>query len=284
MTWIDFNGRLTRLEYLFWVTIPILLTRLYFLFADLFFSEIIFVLSVSLTIWIVLVATIMRGRDSGLNALLTLLLFFLIPIILVSIQMYIDSNFSFMPKYLYFIFYLLPYISFPLYLLFVPSSKKGIKEIGKVESILLKIIILLLISLNVIGMMIPATTCRPIDPLIEKRLTCTQLTDIHKTLKDFYADQGTYPTTEEGLEAFVKNPNPKKYKNYPSEPYYNKLPKDTWRELIHYRLNKTDRGEEIELRSFGEDRKYGGEEENADIVYPGCVEKKEVGFFERVFK
>jgi len=115
-----------------------------------------------------------------------------------------------------------------------------------------------------------------------RNLTCIQLADIGKDLKGFYADQGTYPTTEEGLEALLKNPDPQKYKEYPRKPYYERLPKDIWKQPFFYHSYKID---EFELISFGADKKYGGEEENADIVYPGCdKEKKEVGFFERVFK
>jgi len=147
------------------------------------------------------------------------------------------------------------------------------------------IILLWIFGILLVGsFMIPAPSCGTKKPLTQKGLTCTQLSEIHKTLKRFYADQGTYPTTEEGLEALLKNPNPKKYIQYPRAPYYDRFPKDAWREPILYRLKKTDRGEEIELMSLGADKKYGGEGYNADIVYPGCdKEKKEVGFFERVF-
>ena len=131
------------------------------------------------------------------------------------------------------------------------------------------------------SLFVPPITCvYPGD--YSKSLTCTQLADIHKTLKRFYADQGTYPTTEEGLEVLVKNPDPQKYIQYPRQPYYERLPKDIWKQPFFYHSYKID---EFELISFGADKKYGGEEENADIVYPGCdKEKKEVGFFERVFK
>ena len=65
-----------------------------------------------------------------------------------------------------------------------------------------KSVIILLLILGILfvpALFVPAITCGQIDPLlIEKRLTCTQLTDIHKTLKLFNSDHGTYPTTEEG--------------------------------------------------------------------------------------
>jgi len=120
----------------------------------------------------------------------------------------------------------------------------------------------------------PAITCGPESPLILNILTCNQLLDIHKTLKIFKSDNETYPTEKEGLEALVKNPDPQKYVHYPRKPYILKLLRDSWREPIFYHLYKTDKGEEVELISFGADGKYGGEEENSDIVYPGCDDKK----------
>ena len=143
------------------------------------------------------------------------------------------------------------------------------------------IILLWIFGILLVGaFMVPAITTEPPRGW-SRDLTCTQLADIHKTLKRFYADQGTYPTTEEGLEALVKNPNPKKYIQYPRAPYYDRFPKDIWKQPFFYYSYKID---EFELISFGADKKYGGEEENVDIVYPRCVEKKEVGFFERVLK
>jgi len=85
-------------------------------------------------------------------------------------------------------------------------------------------------------------------------------------LKMFKLDNGVYPTTEEGLNALVLNPNPLRYPNYAVDGYLKKLPKDVWGTPIIY--VKTKDG--FELISYGADRKEGGEDDGADIFYSKC--------------
>ena len=100
----------------------------------------------------------------------------------------------------------------------------------------------------------------------KRDLVCTQMSSISQALKMFKLDNGMYPETEEGLEALLKNPDADKYPNYSSQPYLEKMPKDSWRTPFTYL--KSDNG--FELISFGADRKEGGEGEAADIYYSRC--------------
>ena len=98
----------------------------------------------------------------------------------------------------------------------------------------------------------------------------------------FRLDNGTYHSEKEGLKALTKNPNPQKYPNYSSSTYLEKVPLDACKKTFIYIHYKTEKGDGFQLISFGADEKYGGEREDADIVYPPL--EKEVGFFEGLFR
>ena len=100
----------------------------------------------------------------------------------------------------------------------------------------------------------------------KRDLVCSQMSNVGQALKMFKLDNGTYPDTEEGLQALVSNPDPEKYPNYSTQPYLEKLPKDSWRQLFTY----VKEGDKFDLISFGADRKEGGTGEAADIYYSRC--------------
>ena len=102
----------------------------------------------------------------------------------------------------------------------------------------------------------------------KRKLVCVQMKSIMQTLDMFKADQGSYPTTEEGLKALISNPNPEKYANYPKSGYFEggQLPKDSWKHNFIYILNQN----KPDLISLGADGKEGGKDEAADIKYSSC--------------
>lgn len=102
----------------------------------------------------------------------------------------------------------------------------------------------------------------------KRKLVCIQMRSIMQTLDLFKADQGTYPSTEEGLKALAKNPDSQKYKNYPNLGYFSegKIPKDSWRNDFIYLFD----GSRPDLISLGSDGKEGGKNEAADIKYSQC--------------
>ena len=93
-----------------------------------------------------------------------------------------------------------------------------------------------------------------------------QLKNIQNSLKSFKIDNGTYPKTNEGLEALIKNPDPKKYKNYQEDGYISdtKLPKDPWGNDYVFINTKG----EITLLSYGSDGVEEGE--GKDIYLNEC--------------
>ena len=97
----------------------------------------------------------------------------------------------------------------------------------------------------------------------KRKLVC-----IGETLKMFKLDNGTYPTTEEGLQALITNPSEEDYPSYAPNAYLEgkKLPKDSWKNEFIYINN----GNDFDLISLGADRKEGGEGDNADIRFSEC--------------
>ena len=108
---------------------------------------------------------------------------------------------------------------------------------------------------------------------------CLKMNDLKKRLDMFSLDNGSYPDTEEGFEALLSNPdteegfeallsNPdaEKYPNYRAKPYLKKLPKDSWKTPFVY----IKKGDDVEIISFGADRKEGGEDNGKDILFSHC--------------
>lgn len=102
----------------------------------------------------------------------------------------------------------------------------------------------------------------------KKKLVCVQMQSLKEALDSFKLEEGRYPSTEEGLQALVKNPDPQKYKNYPSGGFLGSksVPKDPWGgEYIYINTDG-----QIDIISLGADGKEEGEGENSDIRLSQC--------------
>ena len=87
---------------------------------------------------------------------------------------------------------------------------------------------------------------------------------ITNALKLYRLDNGTYPTTEQGLQALAKKPETGEVpRNWKSSGYLDRLPKDPWKNDYQY-LNPGLHGE-IDVFSFGADGQPGGDGINADL-------------------
>jgi general secretion pathway protein G len=91
----------------------------------------------------------------------------------------------------------------------------------------------------------------------KKRAAVIEIAIICKAIDSFYADQGRYPTTSEGI-AILTQPTD----NFPTG-YLNKMPKDPWKRSYIYRSPGRKGG--YDIISYGEDGKEGGIRESADI-------------------
>jgi general secretion pathway protein G len=102
----------------------------------------------------------------------------------------------------------------------------------------------------------------------KQKLVCVQMKSIAEALNMFKADNGSYPDTEEGIDALLKNPNADKYKNYSASGYLSSksVPVDPWKNKFIYINN----GSSFEIISLGADKAEGGEGEGKDIKFSEC--------------
>lgn len=80
-----------------------------------------------------------------------------------------------------------------------------------------------------------------------------QIKNFQTPLLEYQSTKGNYPSTEEGLDALVK------------EGLLKKVPVDPWGNPYHYRYPGETDQEEYEIWSYGPDGKEGGEGASADI-------------------
>jgi general secretion pathway protein G len=77
-------------------------------------------------------------------------------------------------------------------------------------------------------------------------------------------DNFKYPTTDQGLQALVQQPNDSSLKNWKQGGYIDGLRKDPWGNDYLY-VNPGTHGKEYDLYTLGADGQDGGEGTNADI-------------------
>ncbi len=108
----------------------------------------------------------------------------------------------------------------------------------------------------------------------EVDLVCSQMASVESALDMFKLDNGTYPQTEEKLQALITNPDPEKYQGYKKNGYFKNgaMPTDSWKQEFVYIYD--EESGIFELVSFGTDRKEGGKDYASDILFSGCHGKK----------
>ena len=147
----------------------------------------------------------------------------------------------------------------------VDQTFNDIKRVtGKSAFSLIELLVVILILGLLVGLVAPQVIGQGNEA--QRKLACTQMGSVKQALKMFKLDNGTYPETDEGLEALLSNPDPDKYPNYSGSPYLEKMPKDSWGTPIIYIKD----GNDFKLISFGADKKEGGEDEGQDIIFPDC--------------
>lgn len=102
----------------------------------------------------------------------------------------------------------------------------------------------------------------------KKKIACVQIKNLKDALDTFKMEEGSYPTTKEGLNALVENPDPLKYKSYPEGGFLGEksIPKDPWG---HEYVYINDEGK-IDILSLSSDGKTGGSGNAADISIESC--------------
>jgi general secretion pathway protein G len=124
-------------------------------------------------------------------------------------------------------------------------------------------IMVVVVILAVLGALVVPKILENVD---KARVTRAQ-SDIRaiQTALDLYRlDNFKYPTTEQGLQALVKQPADPTITNYRSGGYLPSLPKDPWNNQYLYQNPGPD-GRDYEITTYGRDNKPGGEGYDADI-------------------
>ena len=127
-----------------------------------------------------------------------------------------------------------------------------------------------LIEIMVVVVILAVLGARVVPKILENvdkaRVTRAQ-SDIRaiETALDLYRlDNFKYPTTEQGLQALVKQPVDPTITNYRAGGYLKAVPKDPWNNYYQYVSPGAD-GRDYDITSYGRDGKPGGEGYDADI-------------------
>ena len=92
----------------------------------------------------------------------------------------------------------------------------------------------------------------------------TQMSNLKGVLQNYRRKCGSYPTTEQGLNALLAAPTIEpKCKSYPPDGFIEdgKIPLDPWDEEYFYQSD----GRKLSLYTYGPDRSEGGENYDQDI-------------------
>jgi general secretion pathway protein G len=125
-------------------------------------------------------------------------------------------------------------------------------------------IMVVVVILAVLGALVVPNILGKVDTA---RITAakTDIRSIGQALDLYRLDNFKYPTTEQGLQALVKQPADPTITNYPPNGYLKTLPKDPWGNPYLYTSPGVD-GREYDIVSYGRDGKPGGEGPDADIT------------------
>ena len=124
----------------------------------------------------------------------------------------------------------------------------------------------IMVVIVILGLLASLVVPRLIGRTAEAKRTQArvQMKHIQQALELFKLDNGFFPTTEQGLEALVRIPTSGRIpKNYRSDGYFDRVPRDPWGEVYVYICPGTNGV--YDLTSYGADGTAGGEGEDADI-------------------
>ena len=122
----------------------------------------------------------------------------------------------------------------------------------------------LLVVLGIIAMLAGLVGPQVMKHMVEAKVKAAkvQIEDLAQTLDMYKLDVGSYPTSEQGLDALIESPDGAQRWN---GPYLrkSKVPLDPWNNEYKY----TSPGEhgKFDITSLGADGKEGGEAEDKDL-------------------
>ncbi|NLW46389.1 MAG: type II secretion system major pseudopilin GspG [Firmicutes bacterium] len=94
-----------------------------------------------------------------------------------------------------------------------------------------------------------------------------QLQTLKNVLNSYYLDNSSYPTTEQGLRALIEKPTIPPIPDNWNGPYLEdrKIPRDPWGQELRYLAPGMNNPDRYDVFSYGNDKKEGGEGNDADI-------------------
>jgi general secretion pathway protein G len=124
-------------------------------------------------------------------------------------------------------------------------------------------IMVVVVILAILGSLVVPKILENVD---KARVTkaASDIRNIGTALDTYRLDNFKYPTTEQGLEALVKQPSDPTITNYRPGGYLPAVPKDPWGNPYIY-TSPGREGHDYELLTLGRDGKPGGERYDADI-------------------
>ncbi len=138
----------------------------------------------------------------------------------------------------------------------VPHSEAGLTLLEMIVVLVIIAIVAGLVTMNVIG--------RPDQAKVTT--TKTNLVSLSSALKMYRLDNGSYPTTEQGLKALAERPTtPPVPSAWAEGGYVSENPIDAFGNPYVYSAT----GSSFELKSLGKDGKPGGEGLDADLDAKG---------------
>lgn len=142
------------------------------------------------------------------------------------------------------------------------SSLAGEGSQGQSGFTLIEIMVVVIILGILVGLVAPRLMERPDEARIVR--TESDIRAIVSALKLYRLDNGTYPSTDQGLVALVQKPDSGNIpRNWKTGGYLDRVPRDPWGNEYQF-LNPGVHGE-IDVFSLGADTQPGGEGTNADI-------------------
>lgn len=122
----------------------------------------------------------------------------------------------------------------------------------------------MMIVISIIALIMGFAITKIVRKYDEARVEATkiQIKQLSTILDDYRRVCGTYPTTEQGLDALAKAPTSGRMcKNYDPDGFIKKVPKDAWNNDFVYISD----GNKVTIKSLGADGKEGGEGFDKDI-------------------
>ena len=124
-------------------------------------------------------------------------------------------------------------------------------------------IMVVVVILGILAALVAPNVIRRIDDANVTKVK-QDIRSLETALNLYRMDNFRYPTTEQGLDALVKQPNDPNVRNWKPGGYVRSLQKDPWGNNYNY-ISPGTRGGDFDLYSLGADNQQGGEGTDADI-------------------